>query len=190
MREAVKKIFFVMLIYVGILLTLKGLFALFHSQLDYFLSNVFPDAATDDLNLTYVLNWLPILYWYFYHITIGFISIAIVQRSVPFFTMFLLLVNVEFFLLMRSNWEFRIWMESIFPDYGGGAIAMFLLISIGIIFIWLLLEVIYILVNIRSKQKEGFNTFLNIFRKLGLVYTIIFSLFHFAPSIYTAITTL
>jgi hypothetical protein len=148
------------------------------SDINYFLDNIFPDLATDDLDLEYVMTNLPSYYWYFYYFTIAIVSVAIVYKNNNLLCISMLKFNVQIWILMRSNWEFSQWMAN-GSDYGGD---FALLIIVGLFYglFWLLLELFFF--------KEV--NFMRIIRTFGVVLTVGLSVIHLIPGLYRLISLL
>ncbi|WLD93046.1 hypothetical protein [Alkalihalobacillus sp. AL-G] len=188
MKEYAKKLLLFVFLFILIFFVFKGLFLLFSSELDYFLDHVFPDDATDDLDLAYVLDKLPSSFWYINWLIIGLLTVTLVLRKYQFLFICLLLVNVQTFILLRSNWEFSFWMRDAIHDYGGpfgGLIFLGFIASM----LWLLIEIIDLIRSTTIKDSYSPTVFIKWIRRIGVAFTIVLSLVHFFPILLHTIRT-
>ncbi|KGP71929.1 hypothetical protein [Pontibacillus yanchengensis] len=172
-------------------LTIGGVALLLYSvsqPLDHFLSHVFPDPATDDLTLSYVLDHLGTLFWVFSMWILAILVLGAVERFPSLIVIAGLYLNILIFLLVRSNFEFYIWMiQGPQPDYGGLGAGIVALSTFGIASLWLIVEYIQFMIRenkLPRNDNEGPSLFkigLVLFRGIGLCYFIIVSLIHFYP---------
>jgi hypothetical protein len=148
-------------------------------DIDSFLTNVFPDTGTDDLNLEYVLKNLPVYYWYIYYILLSALTVTILSKNINYLSIFMLILNIETWILLRSNWEFSSWMDNVY-DYGG-MFALLIVLGFFLVIFWTLLEVLQFLRVCKINKK--YTEFLYLIRKFGIIYTLILSTVHFGPII-------
>ncbi|MYL35387.1 hypothetical protein GLW08_03585 [Pontibacillus yanchengensis] len=171
----------------GVALLLYGV----SQPLDYFLSHVFPDPATDDLTLNYVLEHLGVLFWVFFMWIIAIMVLGAVERFPSLIVIAGLYFNILIFLLLRSNFEFYIWViQGPQPDYGGLGAGIAALSTFGVASLWLIVEYIQFMIRenkLPRNDREGPSLSkmgLWLFRGIGVFYFIIVSLVHFYPLVF------
>jgi len=156
--------------------------------MDSFLSTKFPDPGTDDLNLAYVIKNFPLVGVGFLTATLISVLLGFRWKRYAYFGIAILFANITFFTLMRSNFEFYYWMiTGPQPGYGGLATGMSLLFIFVFSIGWLVVDNAFFCLEQKKKDQSRALSYLykiyNFATLCGIVFTVIFSLFHFGPVI-------
>jgi hypothetical protein len=136
-----------------------------------------PDAGTKDLNVSYILSNLPLLFWASFLALVLCLVLSMKYKNVHFvFTAFLFLC-FDIYLLIRNNYEFYILaIRGPYPHYGalGFGLAHLFLFAMAILSIFM---------ETLSLGKNDVHPVLKTFRIIILTLVLIAAFYYLYPHV-------
>ena len=138
-------IFSVIFWYTLTLLVIFIVFTVSKPVINSFVTANIPDAGTKDLNVSYILSNLPLLFWASFLALVLCLVLSMKYKNVHFVFTALLFLYFDIFLLIKNNYEFYILaIRGPYPHYGALGFGLAHLSLFAIAMLSLLMEIIFL----------------------------------------------